>query len=498
YGFQGSRLLFASELKAFAAHPDFAADIDRGALSLYIRHGCVPAPHCIYRGICKLPAGSWLQLPLRSAGTAAAANSPLAYWRLSDAVERGRARPFVGSASDAAAALEDTLGRAVRRQMLADVPLGAFLSGGIDSSAIVSLMQAQSSRPIRTFAVGFTEAEYNEAGYAKAVAEHLHTEHTELYLTPGDALGVIPQLAQIYDEPFADSSQIPTVLLARMARRHVTVALSGDAGDEMLCGYNRYRVAARWGVLAKIPLPLRRLTGQLLQRVGPDNWRRLFDRLGRQVALPAAMTEKLDKFALQLQRADDVAALYYGLVSALDDPGRVVVGGGEPATWLTRIGLAQAFADPQAHMMFLDAMSYLPDDILVKVDRAAMAASLETRMPFLDPDFVEFAWSLPAGLKFRQGQGKWLLRQMLYRRVPQALLERPKSGFAIPLGDWLAGPLRDWCESLLAPERLRREGFFDVDFVGQCWHQHRSRQREWQTLLWNVLMFQSWLEGGRG
>lgn len=495
YGFQGDSLLFASELKALQAHPDFVGDIDRTAIAAYLRYCYIPAPYSIYQGIRKLEPGCYLQLPVGQGIDQLKTIQPKAYWRLADVVEQGLAEPFRGSDGEAIDWLESGLRRSIGLQMMADVPLGAFLSGGIDSSLIVALMQAQTSRPVKTFSIGFTEAGYNEAEYAKAVASHLRTEHTELYVSPADAMTVIPRLGRLYDEPFADSSQIPTLLVAQLARAHVTVSLSGDAGDELFCGYNRYTVADRWHKVAKIPFGARRLIGHGLNAMNPAVVDGAFRQLGKLVAVPGNMSQKIGKLGSQLRRAEGIEELYFGLVSACDDPASALADRRDAPTWLTEVGLGLPFADAKAKMMYLDTMTYLPDDILVKVDRAAMAVGLETRVPFLDHRIVEMAWRLPMAMKYRDGQSKWLLRQLLYRYVPKSLIERPKAGFGIPLADWLRGPLRDWADALIDESRLRREGFFDADFVRRCWQQHLVGRRDWQTLLWNVLMFQAWLEG---
>ncbi|MGZ8162344.1 MAG: asparagine synthase (glutamine-hydrolyzing) [Methylobacter sp.] len=495
YGFQNDTFMFGSELKALKAHPDFIGDIDRDVICLYLRHCYIPAPYSIYKGIHKLLPGTYLQLPLRQDFSPSASLTPKAYWRLETVVEKGLAQPFVGSEADAVAALDAQLKQSIGLQMMADVPLGAFLSGGIDSSTIVALMQVQSSRPVKTFSIGFTEAAYNEAHYAKAVATHLNTDHSELYVSPADCIQVIPRLGSMYDEPFADSSQIPTFLVAQMASEQVTVSLSGDAGDELFCGYNRYLLAEQWNKVSKIPFGLRQATGRLLDKVEPARWEAMFKQAGKVVTLPNNMGQKLGKLATRLQHADQVEDLYYSLVSEINEPRKMVINANEPETWLTKTGLNMALPDARLHMMYLDGMTYLPDDILVKVDRAAMAVSLETRVPFLDQNIIELAWSLPLSMKFRKGQTKWLLRQVLYQYVPKQLIERPKAGFGIPLGEWLRGPLREWAEGLLNENNLQQEGFFKVSFVHERWQEHLSGKHNHQLLLWNILMFQAWLEG---
>ncbi len=491
YGWQGGTFLFGSELKAFKAHPAFEGNIDRGALSLYMRRNYIPAPYSIYQGISKLEPGRLLSVSLQQRDP-----NVLTYWSGAQVAVSGVANAFAGGAEQAVNELEVLLKGAVRQQMMADVPLGAFLSGGVDSSTVVALMQAQSSRPVKTFTIGFNEDGYNEAVYAKAVARHLGTDHTELYVTAEQARAVIPRLPTLYDEPFSDSSQIPTFLVSQLARKHVTVSLSGDAGDELFCGYNRYQMTANlWRKLAAVPLPLRKLAARGLTRIAPQSWNRLASALAGFVPRSARFAnvgEKLHKGAgvLASQSAD---ALYLGLVSHWHDPASVVIGGHEPSTLLT--GNVPAFSglDDIQHMMALDMLTYLPDDILTKVDRAAMGVSLETRVPFLDHRVVEFAWRLPQSMKLRDGQTKWPLRQVLYRHVPKALIERPKMGFGVPIDIWLRGPLREWAEALLSETHLKREGFFNPAPIRQKWAEHLSGQRNWQYHLWDVLMFQAWL-----
>ena len=488
YGWQGqggeAAFLFGSELSALRRHPMFVADINRDALGLYMRHNCIGGGNSIYTGIHKLLPGHILTV-------SSAAPEPVvrAWWSGADVAAQGVTHPFAGTPDEAVNALEALLLDAVGQQMMADVPLGAFLSGGIDSSTVVALMQAQSSRPVRTFSIGFHEAGYNEAEHAKAVARHLGTDHTELYVTPQQALDVIPKLPSLYSEPFADSSQIPTFLVSQLARQHVTVSLSGDAGDELFCGYNRYQITSRlWGKLSRIPRPLRLMAAGMITSVPPAAW----DKLGALLSM-TRIGDKLHKGAVVLG-SRSVADLYRGMVSHWSDPASVVLGATEHASVLT--GFApnlQGLSDVE-RMMALDMLSYLPDDILVKVDRAAMGVSLETRVPFLDHRVVELAWSLPMNFKLRYGVTKWPLRQVLYRHVPRELIERPKMGFGVPIDQWLRGPLRDWAETLLSESRLRQEGFFDPSPIRRKWSEHLSGVRNWQYHLWDVLMFQAWLE----
>jgi asparagine synthase (glutamine-hydrolysing) len=493
YGWQGQGeqavFLFGSELKALREHPAFENSINRGALSLQLRHNYIPAPYSIYNGIAKLRQGCLLtvSLPQREA-------KEWAYWSTLQVAESGVAQPFAGTAGQAVDDLEKLLKSAIQQQMMADVPLGAFLSGGVDSSLVVALMQAQSTQPVKTFTIGFNEQGYNEAVYAKAVAEHLGTDHTELYVTAGQAMAVIPRLPGLYDEPFSDSSQIPTFLVSQLAKQHVTVSLSGDAGDELFCGYNRYVMTADlWHKIALLPMPLRRLLAKGIRSVSPDSWNGLtrFLPLSKSTR-PVNIGDKLHKGAGVLTSKNS-NELYAHFITHWLDSTSVVIDGLSLPTLVTELPRLTGLNDIE-RMMALDCMTYLPGDILVKVDRAAMGVSLESRVPFLDHRVVEFAWQLPQSLKLRDGQSKWALRQVLYRYVPKELIERPKMGFGVPIDAWLRGPLRDWAEALLDETRLRNEGFFHPAPIRQKWQEHLSGQRNWQYHLWDVLMFQAWLE----
>ena len=494
YGWAGKAFLFASELKALRAHPDFAAEINRDAIALQMRYSYIPQPYSIYRGIYKLRPGTILTLKADSV-PGSGPGSPVSYWSAREAAERGAADPFSGSEQEAADRLEALLCGAVRLRLLSDVPLGAFLSGGIDSSTVVALMQALSSRPVKTFTVGFHEANYNEAVHAKAVAAHLGTDHTELYVTPEETRAVIPKLSAIYDEPFSDSSQIPTYLISKLARQQVTVSLSGDGGDELFGGYNRYFLGMRlWRWVRRLPAPVRNSSAWLLRQLGPERWDEVFGRAASSLPLRLrgrVAGEKVQRLADMLA-VRDPRALYSGLVSHWRKACQLVVGATEQPTLLDDLSHYAELPDFLRVMMFLDLVTYLPDDILVKVDRASMAVSLEARVPILDHRVVEFALSLPASMHFRNGQGKYLLRKVLDRYVPRHLIERPKMGFGVPIDAWLRGPLREWVEDLLNEDRLRREGFFRPQPVRRLWARHLSGRSSYHYYLWDVLSFQTW------
>ena len=495
--------IFGSELKALRQYPGFTNPIARDVLPLYLRSLYIPAPYSIYQGIYKLEPGCMLTVDATGSyiEPAFAPHAPCKdtgwtlerYWSLHDQISK-RESDMMLDEQEALSSLETALTESVRMQSRADVPLGAFLSGGIDSSLIAALMQGQANKPIKTFTIGFEEDGYSEAVYAKAVAEHLHTEHTELYLNAAQAMEVIPLLPTLYDEPFADSSQIPTFLVAQMVRQYVTVALSGDGGDELFGGYNRYFWAPKiWQKISWMPYAVRQQLSRLLVWASRNDLLR--QQKGIAHRLPISLAgEKLQKLGQRLQGVRDIDDFYLSLVSewqALED---MVLFGQESNTLLTDRGRWPQLERAEERMMYLDAMTYLPDDILCKVDRAAMGVSLETRVPFLDHRVVELAWRLPLHMKIRDGQGKWPLRQLLYKYVPRELIERPKQGFAIPLGEWLRGPLRDWAEHLLDPIRLSEEGYFRPEQIRQKWQEHVTKKRNWEHSLWSILMFQAWLE----
>ena len=493
YGVQGGVLLFGSELKALQAHPNYRAGIDRGALALLLRVGYVPAPWSIHTGILKLPAGTMLRLARPTDVDAA----PVAYWSVRDAALAGAQQPLALGDTEAVDTLDRLLRQSVAGQRMADVPLGAFLSGGIDSSATVAIMQALSPTPVRTFTIGLPDAALDESAEARAVARHLGTDHTELTVTAQEAQRVIPLLPTLYCEPFADASQIPTFLVSQLARRDVTVALSGDAGDELFGGYDRYRWAQK---VAAVPLALRRIGGAALRMLPAEAWSALLAPVAP--LLPDELragnrADRLRKLAAVMgARSND--EVYRQMVSFWPEGASPALESREPAT---------AFADSpgglrdfEMRMMLLDLRTYLADDILVKVDRAAMASSLETRVPLLDHRIVEFALQLPLHQKMRGGQGKWVLRRLLDRYVPRALVDRPKKGFGIPIHEWLRGPLRGWAEDLLSEERLRTGGFIDPAPVRALWRQHVEGNSDWGYRLWPVLMFEAWRDaaGQRG
>lgn len=492
YGWMNQTFLFGSELKALKIHPHFQPQIDRNVLALFLRYNYIPAPYSIYQNLYKLPPGTLLTWNGSESHPA-----PVPYWSARAAAEQGVAMPFSGTETDAIADLEALLQDAVGLRTIADVPLGAFLSGGIDSSTVVALMQAQSSQPVKTFTIGFYEDHYDEADYAKAVAQHLGTDHTELYITPEEALAVIPKLPTLYDEPYSDVSQIPTFLVSQLAKQSVTVSLSGDGGDELFAGYNRYFLGRKiWNTIGWIPPVLRQMAAQGITQVSAKSWDRVFANVSALVPPKlhsANPGHKLHRLA-EILAAPNPDVMYRQFVSHWQNPAAVVLGSGEPPTTLSDRQQWAQLADFTQRMMFLDMMTYLPDDILVKVDRASMGVSLEARVPFLDHRVVEFAWRIPLSMKIRHGQGKWLLRQVLYKYVPPALIERPKMGFGVPIGRWLRGPLRDWAEALLNEHRLQQEGFLNPLPIRQMWAEHLSENRDWQYALWDVLMFQSWLE----
>lgn len=472
-------LVFSSELKALKVHPAWTGDVNRDVLSLYLRHNYVPAPHSIHPGIFKLPAAHWLEIGENGRNI----TEPMPYWSVEDALMKGISKPFIGTEADAATTLEHLLKNSVRQRMLSDVPLGAFLSGGYDSSLIVALMQAQSTRPVQTFSIGFHDSAYNEAEHASAVAKHIGTDHTELYLHEKELLDSIPTLPKIWDEPFSDSSQIPTLLVSRLAKKNVTVCLSGDGGDELFCGYDRYRLAQSfWSKFGHLPPVLRKGISLFLKQVISPT----FDFVGKN-----SISDRLER-AAGLLAFNDREAFYRSLVSHFDNPESLVLGAKEEKSFFSNLSDWPDIVDFRDQMMYVDQKTYLTDDILTKVDRASMSVSLETRVPFLDHDLIEFAWSLPIDFKTSGTQFKKPLREVLYKHVPRALMDRPKMGFKVPMDAWLKGPLRPWAEELLSEKRLREDGFFDPTATRNLWKSHLKDSRRRHTQIWSILMFQAW------
>lgn len=487
YGMQSGVLLFGSELKALRAHPSWVGKINRPALSAYLRYGYVPSPLSIFQGIHKLLPGTWLVFDAKLG----ALGHPQAYWSVAEAAQRGR----INRASRNPLEIEENamglLRQIIRDQRMADVPLGTFLSGGIDSTLITALLAEQSERPVRSFTIGFREGGYDEAPYARAVARHLGTDHTELYVSPQEAQAVIPLLPTLYDEPFADSSQIPTYLVSQLARSQVTVALSGDGGDELFGGYNRYFWAPKlWRRIRWLPSPLRHRLSRILQTASPTTWDKLFLLLPRG-ARPSNAGLKMHKLA-DAMSFSDTHAIYRSFLSQWPDPTLLLAEPEPDAEWET--AWRACTPDFLDQMMAADAAAYLPDDIMVKVDRAAMGVSLETRAPFLDHRLFEFAWHLPQSTKVEGARGKLLLRRLVERYVPAELMDRPKQGFGVPIDAWLRGPLRDWAEALLDERRLVDEGWFNPKPIRAAWREHLSGRRDWQHRLWVILMFQAWQE----
>ena len=489
YGWQGEShdrvFLFGSELKAFQKHPSFQKEIDRDSISSFLRYSYVPAPNSIYKDIFKLLPGHMLKVSQRNQKP-----DMKEYWSATHIAQQNHKLSFA-SDSEAIDSLDEVLRSSVKQQMIADVPIGAFLSGGIDSSVITSLMQEQSMEKIKTFTIGFDQKGFNEAEHAKAVAKHLNTDHAELYIDSQDLLNVIPRLSELYDEPFGDSSQIPTYLISKFAKQTVTVALSGDGGDELFCGYNRYKITDKyWKKLKIIPPFLRRILANSILKIPPQQIDKMYSLFSRNSQY-ANFSDKVLKGS-NVIASQDIADLYVGLISACKDPNSLVIDGIESNKFLHSKLSTLRNLDDLSLMMLMDLLTYLPDDILTKVDRAAMGVSLETRVPMLNHQIVEFAMQLPQEYKLRDNQTKWLLREVLYRRVPKELIDRPKAGFAIPIGFWLRTSLKDWADDLLSESSIHEQGFFHAVKIRERWQQHLSGTHNWEHFLWNILMFQSW------
>lgn len=490
YGSNAGTFFFASDLRGIKAHPGFRSEIDQGALADYLRYGYIPAPNSIYCGIHKLLPGSivtvsasFRELPL-----------PRRYWSLTEVAESGRRLPFSGSREEALDALHGHLTASVRGQKLSDVPLGSFLSGGIDSSLVTALLQENSTQPVHTFTIGFEEESHNEAGQAKTVAKILGTSHNELYLTSSNVCDLIPKLASIHSEPFCDPSQLPTFLLSRFAGQSVTVSLSGDGGDEFFCGYERYRMFSR---ISMFPKAIRGAVATLLNALSVSNWDRvsgiISNSMGRR-GIPFA-GDKAHKVA-RILRADSMDAMYLNFLS-IWPPEDTITAHHPFSDFPKALKELSTLSDLQSRLMAFDAMTYLPDDVLCKVDRAAMAVSLETRAPLLDHRLVEFAWTLPLSLNRQTDGGKQLLKQLLSRYLPAELINRPKKGFAVPIASWLRGPLREWAEDILNTKKLEASGVVNPEIVRLKWEQHIRGERNWHYQLWNVLMLQAWMRHER-
>ncbi len=504
YGWSNGVFLFGSELKALRKYKGFNNQIDRSVLSLYMQYMHIPAPYSIFKNVYKLEPGCVLEIdekglfqspkeapfaPFNSQGV-----SIKQWYSLSDIAKSGQ-KNLIKDEGEAIELLEKTLLESVRSQLITDVPLGAFLSGGVDSSIIVSLMQQLSDHPVKTFTIGFEESAFNEAIYAKEVAKHLGTDHHELYVTANDAYKVIPSLPTLYDEPFADSSQIPTYLVSKLARQHVTVSLSGDAGDELFGGYNRYLWGDRiWNRIKWMPQSLRHTLGVSIQKLPASAW----DKVGHSLPTKyrvASMGNKAHRIARHLETVNSLDDMYFNLVTeGYRDENLVINDRLVLETKLNDSNIVLGISESEQRMMLWDSLTYLPDDILTKVDRAAMGVSLETRIPFLDHRVAELAWRLPLSMKIKNGEGKWPVRQVLYKYVPKELIERPKAGFAIPVGQWIRGPLREWADNLLDETRIKHDGYFNPQLVRQLWEQHLSGRYDWTSRLWAILMFQAWLD----
>lgn len=489
YGEINGSFVFGSELKSICAFNGARPTVNRDALALFLRHNYIPAPHSIYNGVWKLMPGHILSISTDKNNN----YEPRAYWSLNNVVVSGVKEKFAGVPEEAIEQLDLLLRDAISLRMIADVPLGVFLSGGVDSSTVAALMQAQRSKPVKTFTIGFNEEKYNEAEFAKKIAKHLHTEHTELYVTPSEAQNVIPRLPEIYDEPFADSSQIPTFLISQLTKKHVTVALSGDGGDELFCGYQRYYYTQNvWNAIRKVPRGILSLLSNLI-KVIPVSKLNEVTKLLPDTTRDKLSGDRIHKFA-DILRATDAATLYRLMISNWKDPTGVVLGSKEPATIFTDPNINAYKLDFYKQMMFLDQATYLPEDILTKVDRASMAVALEARVPLLDHRVIDFAWKLPNDLKYRDGKSKWLLRQVLYKYVPPELIERSKMGFGVPIDMWLRGPLKEYASDLLDENTLKRQGYFDPLPIKAKWREHMKGTRRWHAYLWTILMFQAWLQ----
>lgn len=493
YGWMGKTFLFGSELKSLRIHPSFKTYIDRESVALFVQYNYIPSPYCIYKGIYKMPPATLLTINPQNGMSLSA---PEKYWSLWDVVEAGKKNPFLGNEVEASEQLDYFLHEAIGPQMIADVPLGAFLSGGVDSSTIVAIMQQKSKDPIKTFTIGYLESAYNEAEYAKNVAKYLGTNHTELYVSSKQAIDVIPRLTDMYDEPFSDASQIPTFLVSQLAKQQVTVSLSGDGGDELFGGYNRHL----WGekiknTLNNYPNFMLKFGGDILRSMPiqflegspflPDRFKNI------------RFSEKVYKLS-NIISIEDSATMYQNLISQWRNPHDIVLGLSPQSQYRNNLETPDCLSSITEKMMYMDMINYLPDNILQKVDRASMNVSLESRAPFLNHHIVEFAWSLPISMKIKNDKSKWLLREVLYKYIPKELIERPKMGFGVPLDSWLRGPLKEWAEDLIDEKKLIDNGFFNPEPIRKKWKQHISGRYNWQYPIWNILIFQDWIEKNGG
>lgn len=488
---EGGLTVFGSELKALREHPGWDPQLDRDAIGAFMRHNYIPAPFSAYRNVRKLEAGCYVEI------ARGRAPRQVRFWDMREVARNGLRQRRRLSDVQVVDEMETLLRDAVRRRMVADVPLGALLSGGIDSSLVTALMQAQSSQRVRTFSIGFAEAGFDEAPFARMIAQHLGTDHTELYMEPAHALDIIPRLADLWDEPFADSSQIPTYLVCELTRRHVTVVLSGDGGDEVFCGYTRYMLGQQlWSRMHRLPPFVRQVLARMVRSVSPGTWDRLATLIPTQ-ARPSNTGTRAHAFANNLDRADP-EEVYLQLLSHWHDPDAIVLGTREAKGRLWDADARTLVPNFVERMQYIDTLTYLPDDILTKVDRASMAVGLEARVPLLDHRVIEAAWRSPLDTKFRDGRGKWMLRQILARYVPLHMFERPKMGFGVPIDRWLRGPLRDWAENLLDEGRLRSQALLNPAPIRARWQAHVEGGANWAYPLWNVLMLQAWLDRNRG
>ena len=494
YGFFGNVLLFGSELKALEIHDSFIKKINRDAISLLLRYNYIPAPYSIYDNVYKVKPGTFLAIKPQKQKISITEH---VYWSFRNIVKRERPNNKINNYEEAMLSVKDTLTESIRGQMIADVPLGAFLSGGIDSSLVVSIMQSLSSNRIKTYTIGFDYSEHNEAYDAKSIANYLGTEHTELYVTASQALDVIPKIPNIFDEPFADSSQIPTYLISELARTDVTVSLSGDGGDELFGGYNRYHQGySTWKNLSRMPYPINYICSEIIHSINPDKWNILYNYLGKYIANRKDhknIGDKLYKMA-DIVKINNPQDMYSSLISFWSNTEEVVLNSSEPMSIPRDYDNWIGSLDDRENMMFLDTISYLPDDILTKVDRSSMAVSLESRAPFLNHSVIELSQRVPIEMKIKNGQGKWILRNILNDFIPSNLIDRPKTGFGIPIAEWLRGPLKEWAESLIDSSRLKDDGYFNPALITDMWKKHISKNRNYGHHLWSILMFQAWLE----